>query len=209
MEGTETVALEESGLDTDLNEGQGNEGDGGEGEGQGTEKPEAGKDGQQTEQEKQDGRNRPDSARKALKWLQHQANEHSPVVKQLNNELGRARAYQQVYPTVQEARDTKALIDTVGGAEGVATLQQAHATMERIDALVEAGDPSVVEDMFKQSPEGMVKLFGPIMDQVAKLNPQAFDEVMTPQAVQFMDKQGLTGALNNLIDAFQRTTKTG
>lgn len=201
MEGTEGAVLD-AGLEAEPIEGQETEG-----EGQVTEG--TGKEGQQAEQERQDGRNRPDSARKALKWLQEQANEHSPVVKQLNNELGRSRAYQQVYPTVQEARESKAIIDSVGGVEGVAGLQEARSTMERIDSMVEAGDPAIVEDMFRQSPEGMVKLFPSIMDQVAKINPQAFDEVMNPHAVSFMDKQGLTGALNGLIDAFQKDDKDG
>jgi hypothetical protein len=202
MEGIEGAVLEDTGLETDSLEDLGNEGQ----EETQTTDPKEG-DKEQTPGEKLDGRNRPDSNRKALKWLQDQANEHAPAVKQINNELGRARAYQQVYPTVQEARDSKALFEAVGGSEGVAGLQQARASMERIDSMLEEGNPQVWEDVFKQAPEGMVKLFPSFLDQVAKINPQVFEEVMTPQAVQFMDKQGLTGALNNLIDAFQKDDK--
>lgn len=166
-----------------------------------------GKAGEQDD--KQDGRKNPDAIRKHLAALKA-----DPTTKEfgqeLTNKLGKVRGYEEVFPTVKEARETRTLIESVGGREAVTAAIESHATMQRVDQQIAAGDPAVVEDMFKQSPEGMAKLAGPILDQLAKANPAAYKAALVPHAIAMMQADGFSPAfLNSLVDSFNKDDKAG
>lgn len=157
---------------------------------------------------KQDGRKNPDAIRKHLAALKANP-ETAELGKEVTNRLGKVRGYEEVYPTVREAREVKALIDSVGGREAVTSAIESHATMQRVDQLLEAGDVTVLEDIFKQAPEGMTKLAPAILDKIAQANPKAYQAMITPHAVQMMQADGLPGAINALVDAFNSDNKAG
>lgn len=163
----------------------------------------------ETPQEKADLRNRPDAIRKALKFLAEQNNgELKGVASQINHEYQKARAFSAVFPKVEDARAAKSLFDSVGGTDGISKLQNTYASIEKIDAQIAAGDPEALEHLFDDdSREGMTKLLGPMIDRVAQQNPQAYAQAITPHAVRFMESEGLVGALNQLIQAFNGDNK--
>ena len=107
---------------------------------QATEKPEP---------EKTDGRKQPDALRKRIADLRRQADSVAdPAEKQrliedakaLNDGMGKMRAYEQHFPTVKEARETKALVESLGGREGLTSLQNVQARAAEIDRALETGD---------------------------------------------------------------------
>lgn len=149
---------------------------------------------------KTDGRNNPDAIRKHLAEMKADPAK-AELAKAITDGLGKKRGYEAEFPTVREAREVKQLIETAGGREAVTTAIASHATMQRVDAMLEVGDPAVAQEMWEQSPAGMAKLVGPILDQAAKSNPEAYQAAIAPHVLQMLDRDGFRGALNGLVDA--------
>lgn len=153
--------------------------------------------------EKIDGRRAPDAIKKSLLEMRSDTDPaKQELAKNLTNIVGKARAYEQEFPTVREAREVKAALELVGGREGLVTLQETRATMQRVDAALEAGDPSVLEDIFKQAPEGILKLVPHILDRMEKADPEAYAKAMQPRLLATLDGANFPGAYNGLVDAY-------
>ena len=123
--------------------------------------------GKEQQTEKLDGRNQPDALKKRISELRRQADSIADPAqkaalladaKALNDTVGKGRAYEQVWPTVREAREAKTLVESFGGKDGLAQVQQTLSRVQEIDAALESGDPRAVEALWKDAPEGMVKL---------------------------------------------------
>jgi hypothetical protein len=97
-------------------------------------------------------------------------------IKLLYDTTGKARGYEEQFPTVREAREVKALLDTVGGRDGFLKMQATLSEVEQIDALLSAGDASVIDRMWQEAPEGMPKLVPHIIDRFAKEKPQEYQQ---------------------------------
>jgi len=168
------------------------------------------------QKEKLDGRNQPDALKKRISELRRQADTIADPVqkaalladaKALNDTVGKGRAYEQVYPTVREARETKALVDSFGGRDGLSQLQSTLSEVQAIDQALESGDPSVIERMWKEAPEGMVKLAPMIFANLEKTNPAEYAKAVTPHAVKFFDSNGFPEAFDRMVQAYQSGNK--
>ena len=168
-------------------------------------------------EERTDARRQPDALRKQISDLRKQAETITdPVEKQrvlqnakeLTNRVAKVAAYEQIFPTVRETREVKALIDSVGGREGFTQIQQALATVQQIDQQLEVGDPSVVERMWKEAPQGMAKLAPLIFSELEKASPQDYAKAVVPHAVKFFDNSGFPQAFDHMVAAYQAGRKT-
>lgn len=152
--------------------------------------------------DKPDKRRNPDALRKALKWLRENGQEHSERAAEIERYLGENKSYKTVYPTVKEARETKLAIDAIGGVAKIAELQHSVAHMAEVDSMLEAGDPKVLDEIFQLAPKGIAKLAPAILDRLAESNPQAYISAVAPHALGFMDAQGLTDAIDAMVQSF-------
>lgn len=168
------------------------------------------------EQDKIDGRNQPDSLKKRISELRRQADaatdpaEKAALLKDakdLNNKVGKVGAYEQLYPTVREARETKTLLDSFGGREGLLKTQETLTRVQAIDQQLEAGDPQAAETMWKEAPQGMVKLAPMIFSELEKNAPQEYDKAVVPHAVKFFDKAGFPEAFDSMVEAYKTGNK--
>jgi hypothetical protein len=165
-----------------------------------------------TEQDRQDNRRNPDALKKHISDLRRQAEGITdPVekkaaldrIKMLYDTSGKARGYEEQFSTVREAREVKALLDSVGGREGFQQMQSTIAEIEQIDAQLSAGDRAVVDRMFKEAPEGMPKLVGPIADTFESQNPQEYQKFIAPRSVRFLDQQGFPQAFDRMTRLYE------
>lgn len=163
------------------------------------------------EAEKTDGRRQPDALRKYIADLRRQADSVAdPTEKQnlldrakeLNNKVGKNTAYESVYPTVREARETKALVDSFGGREGLLNVQSTIENVRQIDQQLEAGNPAVVARMFDEAQQGMTKLAPVIFSELEKRNPQEYAKAVVPHAVKFFDQAGFPEAFDQMVGLF-------
>lgn len=156
----------------------------------------------QTEQEKLDRRNNPDALRKTLKWLRENGGEHSAQAQTIERILSESKNYKTVFPTVREARDIKQAIDSVGGVQKIAELQQTASRMADIDSRLEAGDPSVLDDIFETGGKGIAKLLPGVIERLAKESPQEVQAAIKPHVFTFLSSEGMDGAIDAMVRAF-------
>ena len=112
------------------------------------------------EGDKQDNRHQPDALKKHIADLRRRADSITdPVEKQaeldrikfLYDTSGKARGYEQEFKTVREAREVRALLEAVGGRDGVTQMQSTLSEMEQNNQKLAAGDPSLAEMMWEKS----------------------------------------------------------
>lgn len=170
------------------------------------------------EVDKLDGRRQPDALRKRISGLKAQAesatdpNEKASLLadaQALTNSVGKVGAYEKVYPTVREAREGKALIDSFGGREGLATAQSTVARATQVDGWLNSGDKQASDLMWKESPQGMAKLAPVIFSELEKANPQEYEKAVVPHAVKFFDKSGFPEAFDRMVGLYQAGDKSG
>ena len=92
----------------------------------------------------------------------------------------------------------RAALDAIGGTEGLATLQSTVASVEETDALVDAGDPKVLDQIIEDSPEGFKKLAPHVLSRLSKLDPEAFGRTIQPHLVRGLTEANFAGVLSAL-----------
>lgn len=174
--------------------------------------PEIDKPDTKPEADKADGRRQPDALRKRIADLRRQADSVvDPTEKQsllddakkLNDGIGKVRAYEKHFPTVREASEVKALVDTFGGREGLAQVQTTLSNLQQIDQQLEAGDPAVVKRMWDEAPQGMAKLAPVIFSELEKANPQEYAKAVAPHAIKFLDTEGFPEAFDQMVQLYR------
>lgn len=162
--------------------------------------------------EKQDGRRQPDALKKHIGDLRRHADTLTdPAEKQaaldrikfLYDTSGKARAYEEQYPTVREAREVKALLDSVGGRDGFTQMQSVFAEVQKFDKQLTAGDPAAVEQMWHDAPEGMPKLVPAMLDKFAQAKPEEYAKFIAPKSITFLDSQGFPQAFDRMVQAYE------
>jgi len=170
----------------------------------------------QTQTDKLDGRNQPDALKKRISELRRSAEGVTDPAqkaalladaKALNDTVGKGRAYEQIYPTVREARETKTLVDSFGGRDGLVKAQATLSEVEAIDKALESGDPSVIEKLWQEAPQGMVKLAPMIFANLEKTNPQEYEKAVVPHAIKFLDSSGFPEKFDEMVRAYKSGNK--
>lgn len=165
-----------------------------------------------TDQDRQDGRKQPDALRKRVADLRRQADALTDPTakaslladaKALNDTIGKARAYEEQFPTVREVREVKALLDSVGGREGFTQMQTRATQVAEIDQKIATGDLSVIDNLWKEAPDGMPKLVPAIADRLAAEKPQEYAKFIAPRAVAHLDQAGFSQAFDKLTQLYE------
>jgi hypothetical protein len=166
---------------------------------QSTEQAEGQQPEQQGESEKLDGRRGPQNIRNSIKAAAEALPDHAQAFKELGNAYFREQAYKQVFPTVQEATSAKQLIESVGGLDGLAQLQERDQLYTTQDEMLKNGDPAVLDDFFEDFPEGASALAPHYLDRLAKNNPEAFSAAVVPYVVGMLENAGIGNYLASIL----------
>lgn len=162
--------------------------------------------------ERQDNRRDPDALRKHIADLRREAESITdPALKKaaqdriklLNDTTGKARGYEEQFPTVREAREVKALIESVGGREGFTQMQQTLASVAEIDAKLSAGDVTVVDKMWEEAPDGMPKLMPALLAKFEQAKPQEYEKFIAPTSIGYLDKSGFPQAFDRMVKLYE------
>jgi hypothetical protein len=146
----------------------------------------------------------PQNVRKALKAMRDADPANAKIAKELHNSYERAAAFQKEFPSVQEARDAKAFIDSVGGHEGWEAAQATIANIEETDALLYAGDKKLVDNVVADLKEtgnlAALGKIGPAFIDAMKSNMEAkaFSSVIQPHVIATLEGVNLHGAITAL-----------
>ncbi len=173
--------------------------------------------------DKIDGRHLADATKKFIAELKRQAQaELDPTVKaqkldhakKLFDSLGKADAYESVYPTVKEVREVRDLVNAVAATtgakdwrEGLTQMQARYTEAQDIDQRLHAGDPAVANKIWDEAPEGMVKVIPALVERFAKEKPQEFQKFISSHSIAHLDGSGFPAAFDRMAE-FYKTGKT-
>lgn len=177
-----------------------------------SETPEASEGGEAAEKvaakadDKTDARTTPDAIRKALKALRDSSPENAPIARKLNDFVGRAQAYEKEFPKVADARNAKFLLDSVGGGDGIAKLQETVRSVNETDALLYAGDGKVLDSIYDDmkaagKQEAFGKLASPFLDKLKENDPKAYVSAIRPHVFEGVVASGLPGVIEAIEQA--------
>jgi len=149
----------------------------------------------------QDGRTLPKDVQTALKSLKEAHPEFSKALDELRKGYFSARQHSEFFKSPAEARQAKATLDLVGGAEGISSLQSQIAAIEQVDSSFEQGNPQVIDDVATDYPEGFKKLVPYSLDKLQKLDANAYNTTLQPHVYAAMESAGLGTVLQELSRA--------
>jgi hypothetical protein len=159
------------------------------------------------EGEAHDGRAVPAKVRSALKAFRDGNPEHAEAAKLLQDSYGRAEAYKQVFPKVEDARAAHTLIESIGGPAGVADVQRQLQDVDEIDALLAEGNIEVLDRIAPIAGEGLNKLAPEILNRMQKTNPEVWASTIKPHLAAALDQVGMPAAIQSLWQAFQNSRR--
>lgn len=112
----------------------------------------------------------------------------------------RDRDFIKAFPTVEEARNARMLLDGVGGLDGIEDLQRAGEFLNSLDEMAARGDPELINQLAGDNPEGFVGLTRAGLDKLRTTNREAYDVVLRPHVVSALAGTNLSFALRSAAD---------
>jgi hypothetical protein len=139
--------------------------------------------------------------RDTVRKLSEEHPEQAKLLKQLADEHFKTEStYKKLFATPEEATTAKELIDAVGGVDGVRGLQERVGAYDANDELLNVGDPKILDDLFKQFPDGIAKLAPSYLDKLATSNPQVFNETMAPYVLGLLSQNGVINHVKSMLN---------
>lgn len=129
-----------------------------------------------------------------LKSLKAQDGIDPKLIKHIRDTYMRESAYNEI-GDINSVRGLKSQLEAIGGPEGLADLQATVASVEETDALLEAGDPQILDQIFEDARDGAIKLAPHYIDRIQKLDPQAFERMMLPHIVNYLKQNNFENAI--------------
>lgn len=169
--------------------------DGSEPEG-GTEQPEGEREAQQAQQ----GRETPSQLSKMQRELRQQHPEFANGLRTLNDGYYQAQAFKDVYSSPDEARASKALIESLGGDEGISKMRSTIEDIESFDAMLSEGDPRAIDGIAEGTPEGFKKLVPVALERLAKMDAEAYAQIMRGPLLAELESAGLNNFLSYALE---------
>jgi hypothetical protein len=113
------------------------------------------------------------------------------AAKNLADKHFRFKAYEKEFPTVQEARQAKATLESLGGEEGITELQTEMQDWRTEADQFAKGDRALLEKLNKANPESTVTMLGHGIDILTEGgNIEALDKVILKPMVERLKQAG-------------------
>jgi hypothetical protein len=114
------------------------------------------------------------------------------AAKNLADKHFRFKAYEKEFPTVQDARQAKATLESLGGEEGITSMQEEVSDYRKEIEQFSNGDRGLIESLYKSNPESTVKMVEAALDVFREGgNINALDQVLLAPMVQRLQQVGL------------------
>lgn len=126
--------------------------------------------------------------------------EHAKAIREMAGHSFRLNEYRDTFPTVNDAKSAKQLIEGIGGVEGATALQSRIQAVDQQDEAIKAGSPEVIDAMFKDFPEGAAALGPHYLATLQKTNPEAYSSTVAPHAIAMLEQAGLSEHLTAMAN---------
>jgi hypothetical protein len=159
------------------------------------------------EGEGEDGEKKPANARtpeqraKALEKSINDLRKTDPEGSKLvRREHFQNQEFRESFESPQQAREAKATIEELGGAEGIETMrQQVEQHVNELSDLAK-GNPQAIENMARDFPKGLVKLAPLAFDKLAALNPAVYEQTLSRHMSRALAEKGVTHSADRIIE---------
>lgn len=128
--------------------------------------PETGAEGA-VEGQREDGRLIP-------KWIRDLKEANPEGYKAAKADFFTHREYKSIFPTVQEARETKDLLQSLGGQQGISSLREDSGFFREIRGQFQKGDPAFVQDLWKDDPIAAALHVSPMLEQYKAMDNEGY-----------------------------------
>jgi hypothetical protein len=135
-----------------------------------------------------------------LKAMKDPDGKNADVLKAIRNAYFGHNAYSEL-GKVDDIRALKQQLDSLGGFEAISQLQEIASSVENTDALLDAGDPEVLDQIFEDSKEGAIKLAPHYLNRIAKESPEAYQRAVLPHFVQSLEAANFPRVMDALFRA--------
>lgn len=112
----------------------------------------------------------------------------------------RDREFVKAFPTVEEARNARMLLDGIGGLDGIEELQRAGELIAELDDMAARGDPELLNRLAGDNPEGFAGFTEAGLEKLRQTNREAYDRVLRPHVVSALTNTNLGFALRSAAD---------
>src|SRR3984957_5301105 len=157
----------------------------------------------------------PDNVRKALKAMRDSDPKNGQVVKELHGAFERWNAAKAIFPKgVAEMQEAKAFIDSVGGPDGYAKLQQSLDNVSATDEMLYAADLKLwdaIIDALKTAgpPEALGALAPSYLAKLTADDSQAYYDTFTPHFVDGLKEVKFDSFINQFNGALSAKNDKG
>jgi hypothetical protein len=179
----------------------GDQGDAGEGTGtgEGGPTPEPGKEGEQPQVTREDGRVIP-------QWMRALKESNPEAYQKAKADLFEMRDRRSVHPTIQAAREEHDLVQSLGGKEGVTKLREDVGFFHKASEYFRKGDPEFVRDLWDPTDGDPIAaaMHVPIMlEEYRKHDLEGWKVTTAKQWMKEFNQVGYAAGLKSLQDALK------
>lgn len=164
-----------------------------------------------TNTDKVDGRKFNPEWSKALKELRELYPDKADMLTKMRDNYARFQDVQALAPKgLDDIRAWKTTIDAVGGPEAAAEMMQRVAGMEAMDAKIEAGDDSFVDELPENLQKGVFGMVPQLLNRLSESDQAAFSAAVAPHFASALAGTGLGTVIDTqmagLKQLYDRTT---
>ncbi len=148
-----------------------------------------------------------DDARRGSKafreWLKQQeaTPEGQRFAKQVRADFYKAQQIAEIDPEgINGIRQKYALLESIGGVEAVADLQERAAESDALDQALGAGDPRALDTLGPEFDAGLARLAPAFLDRVMRADPEAFSTALLPHVMSTLAGATLTADLSRMVE---------
>ena len=91
--------------------------------------------------------------------------------------LYEANDYRRAVGTVQQARELADTFESLGGSKGILDMQEEVRDYAQELTAMGNGDPTVIDDLARDFPQGLVKLVPHALDKLQAIDPGAYEHL--------------------------------
>ena len=149
----------------------------------------------------------PENVRKGLKAFRDaDPAKNGAIVKELHGAYERFNAYKTEFPTVQDAKNAKAFIESIGGEEGYSKLNESIDAVKATDELLYSADKKLAQNVFDDmkaagKAENYGKVVANFIDNLKVNDADAYYNTFKPHFFNGLKESRMDVMLNSLTAA--------
>ncbi len=148
--------------------------------------------------------------------IRHLREEHADdpttkrVLHSMTDAYGRLQGFIQEFPEgVVQAREAKAILDSFGGFDGIAELQDLQEMADSTDDQLRRGDPAFMQRAARAEPDGFAKLVPEAINILQRTNSEAYEKALLGPTLKALEQAGLAYALSEAVKELKAGTPDG